>query len=189
MLGLLSLMVVAYYLPTAGARAYWYISRSSGVIGYVLLTLGVLWGLVQSGALFRRRVPPVLALGLHSSLSWWGIALGALHAVMLLGDRYMAFTVAQLLAPFASAYRPIPTGLGIIGFYGALVVSISFYARRFYGYKTFRLLHYGSYGVFVLVTLHGILAGTDTLPLWWLYAGSLAAVVLLTAWRIRNTRR
>lgn len=188
-MGFASLAAVAYSLPDAGAHAYWFLSRSSGVVAYVLITLGVLWGLVQSGALFRPHAAPLLTLGLHSYFSWFGLALSLLHGVLLLGDRYMQFDLAQLAIPFVSTYRPVPVGLGVASFYLMLLLSVSFYARRFIGQKNFRLLHYTSFLAFVLVTLHGVLAGTDSGPLWPLYAASLLAVTVLSALRVASTRR
>jgi len=189
LLGLFSLAVISYTLPAASTKAYWFVSRSSGVIAYLLITASVLWGLVQSGALFRRRVPPLLALGLHNYLSWAGLALAALHALVLLGDTYTRFSLQQMSIPFLSSYRPLPVSLGIVGFYLMLVLSVSFYLRRWIGQKSFRLLHYGSFGAFALVTLHGVLAGTDSGPLWPLYALSLILVLGLTALRVVGTRR
>ncbi len=189
LLGLAGVLVVGYYLPETGAKAYWFISRSSGVVAYLLLTLGVLWGLVQSGSLFRKWLPPVLALGMHSYLNWFGLGLAALHGVILIGDGYINIDLPKVFTPFISPYRPIPVGLGIIGFYLTLLLSLSFYARSYLGQKTFRLLHYGSFGVFVLVTLHSLLSGTDTGALWWLYVTSLIAVTLLMFARFAATRR
>ena len=189
LLGAVSLGAIAYYLPAAATHAYWFVSRSSGVVAYVLITLSVLWGLVQSGSLLSPRTLPGLPFGLHSFLSWLGLGLAALHGLVLLGDRYIGFDLAQLTTPFISTYRPLPTGLGIVSFYLMLLLTLSFYARPHLSQKNFRLLHYTSFGAFALVTLHGIFAGTDSAPLWWLYAGSLLSVLLLTAMRIVNTRR
>ena len=173
-MGFASILVIGYYLPDAGAKAYWFISRSSGVVAYVLITLGVLWGLVQSGGLFRKRVSPILALGMHSYLNWFGLGLAALHGVILIGDGYINIDLPKVLTPFISPYRPIPVGLGIVGFYLMLLLSLSFYARMHLGQKNFRLLHYGSFGVFILVTAHSLFSGSDTGVLWWLYADQLS---------------
>lgn len=189
LLGAVSLGAIAYYLPAAASHAYWYISRSSGVVAYVLIMLSVLWGLVQSGSLLSPRTLPGLPFGLHSFLSWLGLGVAALHGLILLGDRYIGFDLAQLTTPFLATYRPLPTGLGIISFYLMLLLTLSFYARPHLSQKNFRLLHYTSFGAFALVTLHGIFAGTDSAALWWLYAGSLLSVLLLTAMRVANTRR
>jgi hypothetical protein len=189
LLGAAGALVAGYYLPATAARSYWFVSRSSGVVAYLLVTLSVVWGLVQSGRLFRATVPPLLALGTHSFLSWFGLALAGLHALVLTGDQYIKMDVAQVLTPFLAPYRPVPVGLGVLGFYGMLLLTLSFYARNHIGQRQFRLLHYGSFGIFVLVTLHGLLAGTDNGALWWLYPASLTAVLVLVVLRIHGAGR
>ncbi len=189
LLGCAGLLVAGYSLPETAAKSYWFISRSSGVVAYGLVTLGVLWGLIQSGSLFRARVSPLLALGLHSYLNWLGLGLAGLHGLILLGDNYIKIDLAQIFTPFLADYRPIPVGLGIVGFYGMLLLTLSFYARSHLGQKNFRLLHYTSYAVFAVVTAHGVLAGTDSTPLWWLYSLSLVTVAAMTVLRIAGSRR
>lgn len=189
LLGFAAVVTIGYYLPQTAAKSYWFLSRSSGVIAYVLVTVGVLWGLIQSGSLFRARVAPLLALGLHSFLNWLGLGLAALHGIILIGDHFIKIGLPEVFTPFLSPYRPVPVGLGIIGFYLMLLLSLSFYARNHLGQKNFRLLHYASYAVFLMVTVHGVLAGTDSGPLWWLYAVSLVSVGVMTVMRINGSRR
>ncbi len=172
LLGLVAMLALSYFLPDVGAKSYWFISRSSGLVAYVLITAGVLWGLVQSGSLFRSHVSPLVVLGMHSFLSWLGLGMAALHGIILIGDGYINIDLPRVFTPFLSEYKPIPVGLGIISFYLMLLLTLSFYARSHLGQRTFRLLHYGSFAVFLMVTAHGILAGTDTGRLWWLYAVS-----------------
>lgn len=188
LVGFFSVIVIGYYLPDTASKSYWFISRSSGIVAYVLLTVGVLWGLIQSGSLFRSRVAPLLSLGLHSYLNWLALGLAALHGAILVKDDYIQMDVARVVTPFLAEYRPIPVGLGIIGFYLMLLLSLSFYARSHLGQRAFRLLHYISFCVFVMVTLHGLLAGTDSGPLFWLYGASLVSVIVLTMMRIVSTR-
>ena len=189
LLGFFSVLVIGYYLPDTSAKAYWFVSRSSGIVAYVLITVGVLWGLVQSGSLFRKHISPVLALGMHSYLNWFGLGLAALHGIVLIGDGYINIDLPKVVTPFISPYRPIPVGLGIVGFYLMLLLSLSFYARLHLGQKNFRLLHYGSYLAFVLVTAHSLYAGTDTGAMWWLYTISLVSVTGLTGMRIVSARK
>jgi predicted ferric reductase len=125
---------------------------------------------------------------MHSFLSWIGLGLAALHGLILLGDSYTRFDLAQVVTPFVSDYRPIPVGLGIVGFYLMLLLSLSFYARPYISQRSFRLLHYAGFLAFAMVTLHGLLAGTDTGSLWWLYSLSLLSVLVLSALRVIRTR-
>lgn len=187
LVGLIATAMLVQAAPATSDKAYWFISRSSGVLAYLLLTFGIMWGLVQSGAILRPTIPPLLALGLHSFLNWGALVMSALHGLVLLGDNYIKMSLAAVAIPFASDYEPLLVGLGIIGFYLMLLLSSSFYARKWLGQKRFRLFHYASYPTFLLVTWHGLALGTDSGLMWPLSVISLAAVLLFTSWRIINT--
>jgi predicted ferric reductase len=184
--GVLGFVSLDRTLPLTSAKAYWFVSRSSGVLAYLLLTLSVMWGLVQSGAILRPTIPPALALGLHNFLSWAGLAMGTLHALVLLGDNKPPMNLADILIPFVGPYRPVWVGLGVVGIYLMLLLSISFYVRSRIGQRTFRLFHYASYAAFLLVSWHAIGAGTDTSALRLVYTASIGGVGMLTIWRIWN---
>ena len=189
LVSLIAIISLASTLPATGDKAYWFISRSSGVLAYVLLTGGAMWGLVQSGGILRPTLPPLLALGLHSFLNWGALVMSALHALILLGDNYIKLSLADLTIPFVSAYQPFLVGLGILSFYLMFLLSSSFYARKWLGQKTFRKLHYVTYPTFLLVTWHSLAIGTDSGLMWSVSLLSLGAVILLTLWRIGNTYR
>ena len=159
------------------------------MLAYLLLTLSVLWGLMQSGAILRPIFPPVLALGMHNFLSWAALVMVALHALILLGDGFIKMKLVHLFIPFVAPYRPFWVGLGVIAFYLAFLLSLSFYVRRNIGQKTFRYFHYLSYLTFILVTLHSLGSGTDSSHLLVLYVLSTGAVITLTFWRLANTLR
>ncbi len=67
-----------------------------------------------------------------------------------------------------------------------IVIYASFSLRRRIGVRNWRRLHYLTFGVFGAATVHGLTAGTDrwAFPL---YAGSIAAVIGLTVWRVLTT--
>lgn len=77
-------------------------------------------------------------------------------------------------------------GLGIIGFYLMFLTSLSFNFRKQIGQKRWRQLHYATFGVYILATLHGVMAGTDTanLGMQVLYWGSGLLVLFLTNFRL-----
>lgn len=169
-LGALFAVVIApRWLPGLAAsltgpnpKAYWYLARGSGAVAYVLLWSSVALGLMITNKLSRVWPGGPTAVDLHQFVSLLALAFALFHALVLLGDRYIGYTLFQLLVPFAStAYRPLWVGLGQLGFYLALPVAFSFYVRRRIGHRTWRFLHYGSFGVYFLVTAHGLGAGTD----------------------------
>lgn len=166
------------------ANVPWFITRSSGLVAYLLLWLSTLWGLVLSSKAFDPLLERLFNFDLHEYVSLLAIAFLAVHMGALLWDAYEPFTVSELAIPFVSEYRPIWTGLGIIGFYLILLVTITFYLRRRLSYRVFRSLHFLSYAAFALALLHGIYAGTDS-PLWTtrlMYLGTGLSVVFFTSY-------
>jgi methionine sulfoxide reductase heme-binding subunit len=100
---------------------------------------------------------------LHRSTSLTLIALMIVHAVVLLGDK-MGDTLVTVFVPWMSAYPPglFPQTLGIVSFYVAVLLGLTFYARGQLGFRLWRLLHrYGVPAVYVLAVWHTFLYGSD----------------------------
>lgn len=174
-------------IPTtilASEKLAWYLTRASGVVGYLLMTASTLWGLLLSTKLAKQLVPPWLSLAMHNYLSWAAIGISAFHALVLLFDSYYTYTVANLLIPFTGPYNPMWVGIGTIGFYIMLLTAVSFYVRKQIGQKNWRRLHYLTFVAYIMSTLHGYMAGTDTSLLMPVYIGSGLATLFLTLYRI-----
>ncbi len=90
-------------------KAYWYMARAGGLVGYLLLWLSVVWGLVLSTKITEGLVSPVLAYGLHEFLSLGTLLFAAVHALVLLGDGYIGFNIFHLALPFLAPYKPFWT--------------------------------------------------------------------------------
>ncbi len=169
-----------------GVAAFWYMSRSAGIISYVLLWGSVAWGLVVSTKILDGAVRRPSAFAWHEQLSLAALAVGAFHAVVLMGDRFISFSWKDILIPFAASYEPVAVGLGIVGFYVAALVTGSFYVRNRIGARTWRKLHYMTFVVYILVTLHGFAIGSDTQSLLMklVYLGSMSVILFLVYYRL-----
>lgn len=191
---LLALVVLPGWLPgLAGSltgeapKAYWYLSRGSALVAFAMLWLSMGLGLIISNKLARLWPGGPVAFDIHQYTSLLGLAFALFHALILMGDAYIAYTLRQVLVPFASEnYEPIWVGLGQIGFYVWAAVVLSFYVRARMGTRTWRLIHFFSFVVFALAMFHGILSGTDSSDPWvvrmYWYAG--ASLVFLMLYRI-----
>lgn len=163
---------------------FWLLARSGGFLAYLLVTASVLAGLLLKSRPFASLRPPV-AIDLHRFLSLLALAATALHGLALLLDTYLPFGVADLLIPGTAPYRPLATALGVVAAELTLAVYLSFSLRRYIKVKNWRRLHWATYAVFALATVHGIAAGSDSdrgfaAALYALAAGSVAAAI---AWR------
>jgi DMSO/TMAO reductase YedYZ heme-binding membrane subunit len=175
------------------AKTPWYLSRSAGTVAYLLLAGSTIWGLLLSTRIIKEAVPAALALVMHNILSWLAVAFAGIHGLALMFDHYFTFSLPDLTIPFVGPYRPGWVGLGIIGFYLMLLTSVSFQFRRQIGQKRWRQLHYLTFAVFLLTTVHGLAAGTDSTKagMRLLYLGSGLMVLFLTTYRLssRNVKR
>jgi predicted ferric reductase len=167
---------------TNSVQLWWYITRASGLTGYFLLWLSMVWGFAIPTGLVRPVLENVFTYDFHEHLSLLGIGFIIVHIAVLLFDTYLPFSLIQLLIPFVDTYRPIWVGLGIISFYILLLVTFTFYLRNKIGAKAFRSIHVLSLVSYLGTTLHGLFAGTDSaLPITMLlYAGTFLFVVFLT---------
>jgi sulfoxide reductase heme-binding subunit YedZ len=164
---------------------FWILARAAGLTAYVLLTASVLAGLVVKSRPFGRALRAATAVDLHRTLALLGLGALALHGTALVLDKTVQIGLLALVIPGTASYRPLWTGLGVLAAELMLVVYASFSLRRLIGQKAWRRLHWTTYLLFLLATLHGIAAGTDSGRAWAqaLYAGSLAAVAFAVAWR------
>jgi predicted ferric reductase len=191
----LGAMAAAIFLPNwmpamtqsvAGAspKAFWYLSRGSAFVAYTLLWLSMVLGtgITNKLSVLWPGLPPTIEL--HQYTSILGLAFGLFHGLILMGDHYMHFSLAQVLIPFTTfGYRPLWVGIGQVGFYTMLIVTLSFYVRKKIGPKTWRTLHFISFLTYVSVLIHALLAGTDAstlgAQLFYLITGSLLFFMIL----------
>jgi len=171
-------------------KVYWYLSRATAFVSLTILWLSMALGIAITNKMARLWPGAPAAFAIHEYVSLLGMAFAIFHALVLLGDRYINFTLAQIFIPFATVdYRPTWVGIGQIGFYVWVIVNLSFYVRSSIGPKTWRALHYLSFGMYITGLLHGIFSGTDTPAGWaqWYYWISGGSLLFLLVYRILNT--
>jgi predicted ferric reductase len=174
-------------LPLTGqTSAFWYMARAGGIVAYLLLWLSTGWGLTLSTKIADGLVPAPIAYSLHEFLSLGALLFALLHALVLLGDDYIKFSMLHLTIPFTAPYEPFWTGLGTIGLYLIAALTGSFYIRKQIGQKTWRRLHYLTFVGYLLALGHGLMAGTDSSlgVIKLMYLGTGSAVLFLTYFRL-----
>lgn len=168
-------------------KAYWYLSRASAFVAFGLLWLSTASGVLISNKLARARPGGPTAFDVHQYTSLLSLAFTIFHALILLGDRYVNYELAQILLPFnSSGYRPLWVGIGQIAFYLSAIVSLTFYVRRIITRGVWRAIHFTSYLLFAGAIAHAALSGTDSGTAWasalyWFAGGTC---LLLTVYRV-----
>jgi predicted ferric reductase len=169
---------------------FWMLSRGTAIVGFGLLWMSVVMGLLITNRLARLWPGGPAAFDLHQYLSILGLAFALLHGTLLLGDRYMNFSLLQVVVPFTTqSYRPVWVGIGQIAFYMWGILVLSFYVRKQISNGAWRLIHYASFLSFGMALAHGIASGTNSGEMWaqgmyWAAGGSL---LFLTIYRILVT--
>ena len=183
-----------YFMPNltavflrADSTLFWYLSRGSAIVGYILLWLSTVMGLLITTRFGKTWPGMKTSSESHQYISILGLLFTGFHGIMLLGDTYIKATFSQLLIPFAFInFRPVFVGIGQLTFYMWVILVLSFYAKKIIGKKIWRGLHYIGFAAFFAGMAHGITSGSDSSMPWMqmIYWISAASVLFLTIYRI-----
>jgi hypothetical protein len=164
----------------------WDTARAGGFLAYILLTFGVAVGLVMRNRWQSTRWPRLVTNELHGYLNLLALVFITIHVLAVVVDPFTRFGLAEILVPFASHYRPLWMGLGVVALYLLLAVWVSTKLRARIGHRLWRSIHILAYGVWGLATIHGLGTGSDTRSAWALlvYVSSVVLVGALLARRL-----
>ena len=180
----------------------WYVIRASGFIALGLLVLIMLSGIGFVTGYSYRFMEPVRAWAVHKALSLaLGVAILA-HVCALLIDKFVPFTLLQILVPFTKSYTNHATLFGInltwlaipagvLSMYGLFLVILS--SLDTVGWISnkkhlWRLVHLISYLTMFLVFIHSLASGTDLKSGWIRGLFEVLLAVLVVACVLRLTR-
>jgi methionine sulfoxide reductase heme-binding subunit len=153
---------------------WWLASRASGIVALVLIALSVAIGLTMAARAVKSPTTRRTLIAVHEHAALAALVAIAVHGITLLGDAWLNPGPVGIAVPFVMDYKPIFTGLGIIGGYIAAILGLTFYVRRRIGTKRWRNLHRLTPLVYILGVTHTLGAGTDAGEPW------LIAILLLT---------
>ncbi len=171
---------------SVGPSAYWYLTRGTGAVALVLLTVSVVVGIIGSLRVSAPRWPRFAIEVVHRDVSLLVIVLLAVHIATTVLDRFTKISLTAAVIPFISSYRPFWLGLGALAFDLLLALVVTSLLRRRLGYQRWRAIHWLAYASWPIAVLHGLGTGSDT-KVWWmlaLTAACVAAVVIAICVRI-----
>ena len=174
-----------------GSTSFWYLSRASGFVAYLLLWGSVMWGLLLSTRTGRGWMRPPLLLDVHQFLSTAAVGFACFHGLVLMGDQYVSFPLLAIVVPFTGSHEPLLVAFGQIAIWLSVLLIGSFHLRRRLGGQVWRQLHYASFVAFWFACLHGLALGTESTTLWAsaLYLGTGALVIYLCLYRVLASMR
>jgi predicted ferric reductase len=164
----------------------WYATRGAGVVSLVLLTGVVVLGIVSAMRWQTASWPRFLTTGFHRNLALTTLIFLAIHVVTAVVDPFTALGWEAAIVPFSSPYRRFWLGLGVVGIYLLLAITLTSLLRPLFGPRVWRTVHWLAYAMWPVALIHSIGTGTDPWFLWMLAievvcVGSIAVAV---AWRV-----
>jgi methionine sulfoxide reductase heme-binding subunit len=169
-------------IATVGGSAYWYLTRSTGVVALLLLTAAVALGVADVQRLATERWPRFVIDAMHRNVSLLSLAFICVHIITTVLDPFAAISPVAAVVPFSSSYRPLWLGLGAVAFDLLLAVTITSLARRRLGHRSWRVVHWLTYASWPVALLHSLGTGTDVKSSWLLVlALACTAIVVVVA--------
>lgn len=168
----------------------WFATRGAGIVSLLLFTVVLVLGILTTMRWQTARWPRFLTAELHRNLALLSVAFLGVHIVTAIIDPFTELGLAAALVPFASSYRPLWVGLGVISVDLGVAVVLTSLLRARVGLRAWRLVHWLAYAAWPLAIVHSIGSGTDALEPWMLAIDvmCIGAVALAVGWRVLAAR-
>lgn len=174
---------------SSSGQAFWYLTRSTGVVALLLLTAVVVLGALGPMRLApSRRWPRFAVSTLHRELSLLVMVVLAIHIATSVIDGFAPIGWLDAVIPFGSPYRPLWLGFGALAFDLLVAVIVTSLIRVRLGYERWRAVHWLAYVSWPITVLHGLGTGSDTKQGWMLVLTAACVAVVLIAVVVRVGR-
>lgn len=161
--------------------AFWYLTRATGGVALVLLTLSVVLGIVNVRRFATPHTPRFIIDGCHRTTSLLVCALLAIHVGTSVLDGYAPIRLADAVIPFTGTYRPLWLGLGALALDLLLALVVTSLARARLGARAWRAIHWLAYACWPVAMLHGLGTGSDVRAGWLVWVSAACAAAVLAA--------
>jgi methionine sulfoxide reductase heme-binding subunit len=170
----------------AAGKALWYLSRGSGAVTLVLLTISFALGIPTLLSWGTPRVPRLVVQLMHRNVSLMVLVFLGIHIVTTVMDSFTSIGIVDAFIPFGSTYRPIWLGLGALAFDILIAVIVTSVLRTSISFRMWKWVHFSSYACWPIAVVHGLGTGTDTRFGWMQVLVVVCSVVVIAtiAWRL-----
>jgi DMSO/TMAO reductase YedYZ heme-binding membrane subunit len=174
---------MALLTATSGPSPLWYLTRATGAVALLLLTVSVVLGVANIGRLQAAGWPRFVIEGVHRNVSLLAIALLVIHVVTSVLDPFAGIRLIDALVPFVGSYRPLWLGLGAFASDLLLAIAGTSLIRRHLGHTAWRATHWLAYLCWPLAVLHTVGTGSDVKQIWLLaLTAACVAAVVVSVW-------
>jgi hypothetical protein len=148
-------------LAAGNGTALWYLTRASGVVSLLLLTAGLVLGILGTVRWRSERWPRFAVVSIHRNLTLFAIAFVAIHVLTTIADGYAPVGFKDAVIPFVSKYRALWLGFGAVAFDLLLALVVTSLLRARIGYRAWRAVHWLAYASWPFALVHGLGNGSD----------------------------
>ncbi len=177
-------------LAMAPPSPLWYITRGTGSVLLIVLSLSLALGILTFGRWQSKTLPRFVTVTLHRNLALFSIALLAIHMLTAILDPFAHLGLKDALIPFASSYRPLWLGIGVISGEIMVAIAVTSLVRVRLKFPLWKGIHLLSYLSWPLAVFHGLGTGSDARHSWflWLTAACITLVVVSLVYRMSLQR-
>ncbi len=163
----------------------WYVTRGTGIVALLLLTLVVTLGSLVANRIGGTFVGRFELNELHRSISIVAMLFLIIHILTTVIDSYVPTGIVSAFVPMTSVYKTIPIAIGAVGFDLLLCVWISSLLKVRIKNESWRFIHWFSWLAYTSAIVHAYMSGSDTHdgPGMVLVAGCAAIVLNVALWR------
>ncbi|GGH89595.1 ferric reductase-like transmembrane domain-containing protein [Arthrobacter liuii] len=167
-------------------EAMWAFGRVSGFVSLALFTGSVLLGILNRSGRPLMVLPRFSISILHRNIALLATVFLGLHVGSLLLDSFAKLNPVDIVVPFLGSFQPFWQGLGTVALDLVLAVVVTGLLRHRIGQRSFKAVHWLSYGVWPVAMAHALGNGTDVSSGWFLLLAAVSAVAVAAAllWRL-----
>ncbi len=172
-------------LAASGSSLDWYLTRATGAVALVLLTLAVVLGVADVSRFSSPRWPRFVVDSLHRNASLLALVFLIAHILTSVLDGFAPIGLKDAVIPFVGSYRPFWLGLGAVSFDLIVAVIVTSMLRARIGYATWRAVHWLAYASWPIALVHGLGTGSDANATWMLAVSILCLLAVSAAVVVR----
>jgi len=175
----------------SSSTAFWYASRTTGIVALLLLTAVLVLGILVSRQGRLPGLPRFAVTAIHRNLSLLSVAFIAVHVLTAVLDTFVSIPLAAGIIPFASGYERLWLGLGAISLDLMLAMIVTSLLRGRMNRLLWRAIHLLAYLSWPIAFAHSIGSSKDLQQGWMLYMAVGCALIVAAAviWRLAHAAR
>jgi methionine sulfoxide reductase heme-binding subunit len=173
-------------LATSGPSLDWYLTRSTGAVALLLLSVAVALGVADVRRFSTPSWPRFVIDALHRNVSLLALVFLVLHILTAVLDSFASISLVAAFIPFVGSYRPFWLGLGAVAFDLLLAVILTSMMRARVGQRAWRATHWLVYACWPIALLHTLGTGSDVKSMWLLALSAACLALVLGAVLLRT---